>query len=513
MALGIIVRRLSSQPWTCLSDLSSVDYIDAMLKQKATRAIGWSAVDQIVRQGLFFVISVTMARLVTPEAYGIVALLGLFTGIAGVFVDGGLSSALIQKNDTTLTDESTVFWFNLAVGSIMGVALFLAAPLISRFYGIAVLLPITRIYAAQFFLGACNSVQNTLFSKHLDFKTPLKISFVSTVLSAAIGIFLAWKGYGVWALVAQSMTAALLQATLLWALSPWRPAFTFSAESYRTLFRFGGYLFISYLIDTFYQKCYTLIIGKCYGVYDLGIYNRANSTNQLPTGVLAGILERVTFPIFSQASYDSAFLRRGCRMSVRGTMFLNIPMMLGVVVVAEPLILTLFGPAWAPAIPLLRILALSGILFPLHVINLSVLKAMGYSSKFLKIELVKKIIGIALIMLGAYFGIQGMAWAVVLSSLFSFVFNAYYTGKLLGYGSFQQSRDCLPALSCGIIMAVMVSACDHAMSGPPALRLVILSSGGAITFMLIASLLRIPELAEAISLIKKHVHIRRPNTL
>jgi teichuronic acid exporter len=221
----------------------------------------------------------------------------------------------------------------------------------------------------------------------------------------------------------------------------------------------------------------------------------------------------VAYPIFAQVADDHERLLRGFRMSIRGVMFLNIPMMLGIAAVAEPLILTLFGPVWAPAIPLLQILALGGVLFPLHVLNLNVLIAMGHSAKFLKLEVVKKVVGISLIILGARYGIQGMAWAVVISSCFAFVFNAYYTGKLLGYGSLLQSRDCLPALSCGIIMTVLVFACDHAISGPPQLRLVILSSSGSITFMLMAKVFKIPELADAIGFIQKHAHLRRTNTL
>lgn len=484
-----------------------------MLKQKATRAIGWSTIDQLVRQGLSFAVSVTMARLLAPEAYGTVALLGLFTGIAGIFVDVGLTSALVQKKETTRTDESTVFWFNVVAGSIMGLVLFLSAPWIANFYGIAILTPIARLYALLFILGSGNAVHSTLFTKHLDFKTPLRIGLVSMLISALIGIILAWKGFGVWALVAQAMSSALIQASMTWSISSWRPVFIFSLDSFRLLFRFGGFLFLASMLDTIYNQFYTLIIGRWYGVHDLGIYNRAEATKQMPTGTLSGILSRVAYPIFSQVADDPERLLRGVRISVRGVMFLNVPMMLGLAVVADPLILTLFGSSWAPAIPLLQILALGGVLFPLHVINLNVLRAMGHSSRLLKVEIIKKIVGTTLIILGARYGIQGMAWAVVMSSLFSYIFNAYYTGRLLGYGALQQSHDSIPALTSGIIMTVIVIACDHAMRAPPLLRLVILSLTGALTFMLTARLLRIPELSQAISLVKKHVHIRRPSTL
>jgi len=465
-----------------------------MLRKKATSAISWAAIDQIVRQGLNLAISVAMARLVAPEAYGTVALLSLFTGIAGVFVDGGLSSALIQKKDATHADESTVFWFNLAAGLLMGLALFLCAPLISGFYKIGILLPVTQIYAFQFFLGACNSVQNTLFAKHLDFKTPLKINFIATLFSAFVGILLAWNGHGVWALVAQFTVGGVLQTTLIWKFSQWRPAFIFSSDSFRILFRFGGGMFLSSLLDAVYRQFYSLIIGKWYGVHDLGIYNRAETTKQLPTGALTGILSSVAFPIFSQTSDDPERLRRGLRMSIRGIMFLNIPMMIGLVVVADPLIFTLYGPVWAPAVSLLQILALGGLLWPLHVLNLSVLKAMGRSGLLLRIEVIKKAVGLSLVVMGARYGMHGMAWAIVISSVFAFVFNAYYTHKLLNYGAWRQSCDCAPALACGALMGAVVMGCAHAMHFPPPLQLVLLSLGGALAYSFVSKVFRIQEL-------------------
>ena len=473
-----------------------------MLKQKATRAVGWSAIDQIVRQGLFFATSIIMARLVAPEAYGTVALLYLFVGLAGVFVDVGLSSSLIQRKEISRTDESTVFWFNVTVGLVLATGLFVSAPWISRFYGIEVLIPIVRIYAFLFFLGAGNAIHNTMFARRLDFKTPLKVSSVSITVSAIVGISLAWNGFGVWALVAQTMIAGMVEAVLLWVLSPWRPAMTFSSTSFRSLFRFGGYLFLASLLETVYQHSFTLIIGKKYGVHDLGIYNRANATKQLPTGVLSGILSRVAFPIFAQVADDRERLVRGFRLSIRGIMFINIPMMLGIAVVAEPLILTLFGPVWAPAIPLLQILTLSGILFPLHVLNLSVLTAMGHSGKFLKIEVIKKAVGISLVIAGAAFGVIGMAWAVVISSLFAFVFNAHFNGKLLNYGALSQTRDCLPAFACGITMALLVAGFSHMLSASPVVRLMGLSVSGMGVFVFLAKLFRIRAFTEAINLLR-----------
>lgn len=445
-----------------------------------------------------FCVSVTMARLVAPEAYGTIALLSLFTSIAVVFVDGGLSSALIQKQDVSHTDESTVFWFNVAVGLCFALGLFVAAPWIASFYDVPVLKTITQLYSFQFLLGSCNSVQNTRYVKRIDFKTPLMINAASTIISAVVGIGMAWHGYGIWALVGQSLSSSFSQTAILWAVSRWRPAFVFSVESFKTLFGFGGFLFLSWILDAAYLKFYTVLIGKWYGTHDLGVYNRADATKQLPAGVLSGILQRVAFPLFSQANDDTKLLERGLRTSIRGIMLLNAPMMVGIAVVADPLILTLYGEAWSSAIPLLQILALGAILRPMQVLNLSVLQAMGHSRLFLRIEIIKKAVGTALLILGSRFGVEGMAWAVVVSSVFSFAFNSYYSGKFLNFGAWKQTREIASVVTCAFIMAVAVIACSKLIHWPPLLQLLALVGVGGVVYLAAAKIFRVKELDEAI---------------
>ena len=476
-----------------------------MLKQKASRAVGWSAADLLVRQGLQFGVSIVMARLIAPEAYGTIALLSLFTGIAMVFMDGGMSAALIQRKDSTREDESTVFWFNLAVGLTMALLLFAAADWIATFYEIDVLRPITQVYALQFFLSAFNSVQITRFTKNLDFKTPLKINTVAAVLSAIIGISLAYHGHGVWALVAQSMSVAIITTALMWSLSGWRPAFVFSRTSFRTLFGFGGFMFLSSLLNIAYQRFYTLLIGKWYGAYDLGIYNRAETTKQLPTGILSGILSRVAFPVFSQANDDPPRLKRGLRMSIKGIMLLNAPLMLGISATAEPLVLTLFGPTWVDSAPILKILALAGVLWPLHILNLSVLQAMGKSAQFFKIELIKKAVGITLILIAFPYGLQSMAWAVVAGSVIAFFINAYHNGKLIAYGGWRQIADVLPVLLCAAVMATAVTMLSTQIEMVPIFLLATLAASGALVFLALAWVSRIEELRLASAVCIKQI--------
>lgn len=429
-----------------------------MLKQKAITATLWSGADIFLRQGLQFIIAIALARLLTPEEFGTIALLYLFVGLAGAFVDSGFATALIQRQDITHTDESTVFWFNLTMGALMAAGLWLLAPAIAKFYERPILTPLTGVLALNLFVSALGSIHGTLLTKRLDFKTPMKVGAIATTVSGGVGIVMAWQGYGVWALAMQTLASTLLTTTLLWVFNNWRPSFEFSVESARRLFGFGGYLLMAGLLDVAYNRIYTLLIGKFYGVRELGFYSRADSTKQLPAGVLSGILSRVALPVFSTANAEKEVLRKGVPHALRGVMFINVPMMLGIVATAEPLVLVLFGDKWTPAAPLLQVLAVGGIFWPLHVINLNVLIAQGHSHLFFRLEMIKKLIGVLLLVCGTAYGVMGIAWSQVGFGAFAFVINAHYTRKYLRYGIWQQTREFLPALLLSMAMAVAVSA-------------------------------------------------------
>ncbi len=472
-----------------------------MLKQKAINATLWSCADLFLRQGLQFAISIALARLLTPEEFGTIALLYLFVGLASAFVDSGFSAALIQRQETTRTDESTVFWFNLGMGALMAVALWLLAPWIARFYELPVLVPLTGVLALNLFVSALGSIHGTLMTKRLDFKTPMKIGAIAASISGALGVAMAWQGYGVWALAMQTLASTVLTTALLWAFHRWRPALVFSLASARKLFGFGGYLLLSSLLDTFYNRMYGLLIGKLYGVRDLGFYSRADSTKQLPVNVLTGILSRVAFPIFSAAAEDKEGLRRGVRYALRGMMLLNIPMMLGLMAVAEPAVLVLFGAQWLPAAPMLQVLCLAGILWPLHVINLNVLIAQGHSHLFFRLELAKKVVGTVLLFGGAAFGVMGIAWSQVIFGVIAFAINAHYTHQHLGYGARQQFTDFAPSLAVAGVMALMVLAIGEAVVLHPALELAAQALSGIVVFTYGCHLFRVQAYQDARELI------------
>lgn len=474
-----------------------------MLKQKAISATIWSGADIFLRQGIQFGISIALARLLTPEQFGTIALLYLFVGIAGVFVDSGFSAALIQCQNVTHTDESTVFWFGLGMGAFMAVGLWFLAPWIADFFSLPILVALTGALALNLFVSALGSTHGTLLIKRLDFKTPMKIGAIATSISGALGIVMAWKGYGVWALAMQTLAATALTTVLQWAYNTWRPAVTFSFESVRRLFGFGGYLFMAALLEAVYYRVYTLIIGKVYGVHDLGMYNRADGVRQMPVGVLDNILSRVTFPIFSAAAQDKAKLRRGARHAIRTMMLINVPIMFGMMATAAPLVGTLFGQQWLPAAPILQVLCLGGLLVPLHVINRNVLVAQGHASMFFRLEVIKKLLGTGLLIFGSFFGVMGIAWSQVAFSLIAFFINTHYAHIHISYGAQEQISDFLPSLILSIVMAATVYWLGEALPLTLVTEFLLQISVGIVIFLSGCHLLKLTAYRELVDILNK----------
>lgn len=467
-----------------------------MLKQRALSATLWSGADIIFRQGTQFLVSIVLARLLSPAEFGTVALLALFTGIATVFVDGGFSAALIQRSDVDHTDESTVFWFNLIAGGVVSVCLWAAAPFIADFYSTPVLLPLTVVMAINVFVGSLGAIHSTLLSKRLDFLSQMKVGCVATLASGALAIWLARAGFGVWALAAQVLSMTAMTTALLWLIHPWRPAFVYSLRSVRKLFGFGGYHLASSLLEMAYSRLYTLFIGRYYGARELGLYNNADSTKQLPGGFLASVLSRVILPMFSAAAQDPVTLVRGTQLTVRGMVLLNAPMMLGMAAAAQTIVVTLFGERWSGATPILQVLCLAGLFWPLHVINLNLLMAQGHSRLMFRLEVAKKAIGIGLLALGATKGVLGIAWSQVVFNMTAFIINAYYSGKLLGYGARAQLYDALPVFGVAGAAALVVHAVSAVLPKDSFMALLGLMVIGAITFFGFGWLSRLSALRE-----------------
>jgi len=411
------------------------------LVHKTASATKWSALDVFMRQGIQLAVSIVLARILAPDDFGIVAMLALFTGVAGVFIDGGLSSALIQRQNTTCTDESTVFFFNLGMGAVSGVLLCAAAPWIAAFFEQPALQYLSYAMAVNLFVGAFGSIHTALLTKEMDFKTMAKVGGVSSIVAGAVAIYMAVQGYGVWSLVGHTVTSGIVTVLLLWMWHSWRPDWSFSGASLRSLFGFGGYEMASTLLDAVLTSLYAMLIGKMYSVRDAGLFTRARNTQLIPVTLMLGIAQRVAYSAFSSVAEDKARLVRGLRQAQAVTMFVNLPIMVSVIVLAEPLVLTLFGEQWLPCVPMLQVLGLGGILWPLSVLNMNILRAQGHSDLRFRVGVVTKVFAIVLTVLASYYGIMAIAWSQVVISVCSYYLNAYYTNVLLSYGWLNQLRD------------------------------------------------------------------------
>jgi len=413
-----------------------------------------------MRQGVQLIVTIVLARILTPEDFGVVAMLALFTGMAGLFIDGGFSAALIQRQQTTHEDETTVFFFNLAMGLVMALSLCAAAGWIAGFFGQPVLQYLTYAMAFNLLLNSASSIHSTLLNKEMDFRRLAKVGAVSSLVSGVVAVYMAGEGFGIWSLAGQVVSSGAVSLVLLWWWHPWRPAWTFSFTSLHSLFRFGGYEVAAAATDIFSTNLHLILIGKMYSVGEAGLFERAQRTQQLPITLMMNVINRVAFSAYASISSEKERLARGLRQAQTITMFVNVPVLAGTIVLAQPLVLTLFGEQWLPCVPILQVLGLGGLLWPMHVLNLNILRAQGRSDLFLRITLLKKMFAITVTVVSAFFGIMAIAWAQVVITLFAYFVNTHYTGEFLGYGGRKQLGDQLAnfiaaaPMSCAIYLTI-----------------------------------------------------------
>ncbi|MEG2599478.1 MAG: lipopolysaccharide biosynthesis protein [Muribaculaceae bacterium] len=428
------------------------------LKQKTVNGILWSSIERFSGQGVSFVLGLVIARLLSPSDYGILAMLAIFIAISQTFVDSGFSTALVRKIDRTEADNSTVFYFNIAVGVVAYGILFFTAPLIANFYDTPLLTKITRVVATTLIINSFCVVQQALLTSKIDFKTQAQISLISAIVSGLVGIALAYYGFGVWALVAQAVSASILRMALLWILSTWKPKAPFSTQSFKESFSYGSKLLASGLLDTIYNNVYTIVIGKLFSAASLGLYSRANQFAQFPSSNITGIIQRVTFPVLCVMQNEDERLRGNYRKIIRMSGFIVFPLMIGLAVVAQPLIELLLTEKWIGAVIFLQIICFSMMWYPIHAINLNLLQVKGRSDLFLRLEVIKKIIGITVLCITIPMGLIAMCYGTIATSLICLIVNTYYTRKLIQVGFIKQMRDLTPSLIKSLIMGALVWA-------------------------------------------------------
>ena len=426
------------------------------LKQKTTKGLFWSSVERFSNQGMSFLFSVILARMLDPSDFGIIAMITIFFAVAQSFVDSGFSNALVRKTDRREEDLSTCFYFNIGVGIMAYIVLFLIAPLVACFYKQPILSPIIRITGLGVVLNSLCVVQQALFTIKIDFKSQAKVTLSATIISGIVGVILAYQGYGVWALVWQGVVMTLARMALLWLMSKWRPTTGFSKSSFNYLFGYGSKLLASGFLDTIYNNIYPIVIGKFYTPAQLGNYSRALSFAQLPSSNITSILQRVTFPVLSTIQDDIPRLQANYRRLLKLSAFIIFPLMIGLSVVAFPMIRLILTPTWEGCSLYVQIICFALMWYPIHAINLNLLQVKGRSDLFLRIEIIKKIVGVCIMCITIPLGITAMCIGMVASSLISLFINTYYTGKLINIGCLKQMRDLTPIFINSLIMGGIV---------------------------------------------------------
>lgn len=425
------------------------------LKDKTVKGVGWSAIDNVAGYAVTFVVGIILARLLSPEDYGLLGLIGIFTAICGCFINAGFGSALIRKKDATEDDYNTVFIFNLVMSIVLYGVMFLCAPLIADFFDRQELIALTRVSSLGMIIGSLAMVQRTRLTKRIDFKTQTKITITAAIIRSVVGITTAFIGWGVWALVAQELTATSISTLLLWYFNRWVPKLKFSTKSFHELFGYGSKMLASGLIDTVWKEIYQVVIGKFYAPATLGLYTRATMFSSIFSSNITGIVMRVSFPVLSELQDDKVRLKDGYRRIIRTTMFISFCCMLMLAAIAKSMILVLIGEKWVQSAYFLQIVCFSGMLYPLHAINLNMLQVQGRSDLFLKLEIIKKIIAVGPLLLGIFISIYWMLIGSVFAGIIAYYLNAYYSGPFLKYSIWNQVKDIIPSFLIGLTAALL----------------------------------------------------------
>ncbi|HRE16054.1 MAG TPA: lipopolysaccharide biosynthesis protein [Rhodocyclaceae bacterium] len=459
-------------------------------RQDGIRAIRWSAADALLRHGINFAVMLILARLIAPADFGLFAMMQLFVGIAAVLVDGGFGTALIQRQAVTQQDENSVFWFSLGAGAILFCLLILLAPAIAGFFNRPSLVPLIYAMAFNLLVTAAGAIHVTLLTKALAFRKLMQIGVASAALSGGVSVYLALNGHGVWSLVSQAVTSSVVSLVLLWTYSAWRPTGRFSLEALQDLGRFGRYMLLSAILDVAYGRLYTLLIGRFFAVAELGYFWRAVTTRQMISDGLEMIVGRVAFPMLSARGGDRSDLSRTTQQLLSAMMFVNVPLMIGLAVVVEPFVLVVFGEQWLPAAPVLKVLCLAGALWPLHTVNLTALMVMGRSDLFLRIEVLKKLIGLVAVIAASFHSLMAVAWVQVLVGVIAFFINAYYSGVYLAYRPLQQLADVSPYFLATAGMAWLLWCLEPLQNTSPVIKLFLMVSVSALVYPLLLWLIR-----------------------
>ena len=416
------------------------------LANKTTTGILWNFAEQLSMRGIGIVITLLLARFLVPADFGLVAMMTVFIAIAGNLMDSGFKQALIRKQGASQVDFSTAFYANLALGGLAYLLLFSAAPFIAGFYEETRLIDLIRVAGIAILINSFQVVQSTILNRALNFKAQLKATVPASIISGITAVVLAYIGWGVWALIAQMLIAAFLVTAFLWSMKLWRPTLTFSRQSLNDMFGFGSKLFLSGLLDTVFRNMYVVVVAKLFSATVAGHYFFAESIKNLIINQLVSSISTVTYPALATMQHDNVSLKAGYRKVIQITTFLLFPAMALMAALAESLFQVLLPNQWLPAVPYLQLMCIAGLLYPLHAINLDILKVKGRSDLFLYLEIVKKVSIVLILFVSVQYGVIGILIGQIISSVLAYLPNSYFSDKLIGYSVREQIGDFLPCL-------------------------------------------------------------------
>lgn len=430
--------------------------MSASLKNKTISGMIWSSLQKFGTMIISFIANIVLARLLTPDDYGCIGMLMIFIALSNTFIDGGFGSALIQKKNPTNEDYSTIFYWNLFLSIVLYIILYFSAPVISNFYNIPLLSSVLRVQGLVLIINALGIIQSNQLRKQLKFKKLATVSLTSALISVIITILLAWQGWGVWSLVAQQLLIAIFNTSLLWILNDWKPLLMFSKKSFKELFNFGGFILLSNLINSFSNNIQGILIGKFFTPATMGLYTQARKLEEVASNSISSVVDQVSYPILAEVQNDKEKLIYTIKKLITSVAFLSFPLMILLIVIAEPLIKLLYSDRWIDAVPYFKILCVAGIAICLQGINYYAVASVGKSKELFKWTIIKRIIGLFFIGIGfVSFKVIGLLWGMVIGSYVIYIINSFLTSKYVGYNLKNQLSDLFPIISISSIAGLI----------------------------------------------------------
>lgn len=472
------------------------------LAKKTTVGVIWNFGEMMSRRGLSVVITLLLARFLTPDDYGLIAMMGVFTTVATELMESGFRQALIRKSEAKQVDFNTAFYTNIGLGLLSYLALFLSAPLISTFYEEPRLTLLIRVVGITIVISSLQVVQSATLNRDLKFKAQLQVTIPATIVSGIIAVIMAYTGYGVWALIAQMVSSSILVTIFLWALKLWRPTTEVSWESFREMYGFGSKLFLSNLLDIVFQNIYVIVIAKIFEATVAGQYYFAKKIRDITITQFVKTIQVVTFPALSKLQDDEVALKSGYRKVIKITTYLLFPGMLFLAALSEPFFVLLLNEKWIPAVPYLQLLCIGGLMYPLHSINLNILQVKGRSDLILNLEIFKKIFTAVILYLSIPYGVVGILEGQVIAAVLSYLPNSYYSGKLIDYPASEQIRDFVPSFILSGIIAIIVYLTVDMFVMPAYLELFVYGAFAGIAYIGASYLFKLEEINIAEKLIR-----------